>query len=66
MPLPVYEKVFSAAEKGLVSETHENIQCLKMLSQYFGNKCIRTLDRGFDANEYFRYFSKIKNDLLFV
>lgn len=64
MPLPVYEKVFSAAEKGFISETHENIQCLKSLSAHFGNKCIRTLDRGFDANEYFRYF--IKNNERFV
>ena len=29
MPLPVYEKVFSAAEKGFISATHENLQCLK-------------------------------------
>jgi len=60
MPLPVYENVFSAAEKGFISETYENIQCLKSLSEHFGNKCIRTLDRGFDANEYFRYFIKNK------
>lgn len=64
MPLPVYEKVFSAEEKGYMSETHENIQCLKSLSENFGNKCIRTLDRGFDANEYFRYF--IRNKERFV
>ncbi|HBG91227.1 MAG TPA: transposase [Lactobacillus acetotolerans] len=64
MPLPVYEKVFSAAEKGFISETHENIQCLKSLSEHFGNKCIRTLDRGFDANEYFKYF--IKNAERFI
>ena len=25
MPLPVYERVFSAAEKGFISETHENL-----------------------------------------
>ena len=64
MPLPVYEKVFSAAEKGFISQTYENIQCLKALSEYFGNKCIRTLDRGFDANEYFRY--SIKNKERFI
>jgi len=64
MPLPVYEKVFSAEEKGFMSETHENIQCLKSLSKNFGNKCIRTLDRGFDANEYFGYF--IRNKERFV
>lgn len=58
MPLPVYEKVFSAAENGFVSETHENLCCLKSLSENFSRKCIRTLDRGFDANDYYRYFLK--------
>ncbi|MCM1056760.1 MAG: transposase [Firmicutes bacterium] len=58
MPLPVYEKVFSAAEKGFVSETHENLCCLEALSKHFTPKCVRTLDRGFDANDYYRYFLK--------
>ena len=64
MPLPVYEKVFSAAEKGFISATHENLQCLKSLSAYFSKNCVRTLDRGFDANDYYRYF--LKNDEKFV
>ena len=58
MPLPVYEKVFSASEKGFISETHENLCCLKSLSKNFTPKCVRTLDRGFDANDYYRYFLK--------
>ena len=58
MPLPVYEKVFSAAEKGFISETHENLCCLKSLSRNFTPKCVCTLDRGFDANDYYRYFLK--------
>ncbi len=56
MPLPVYEKVFSAAESGFVSETCENLCCLESLSENFSKKCVRTLDRGYDANEYYRYF----------
>jgi len=60
MPLPVYEKVFSSAEDGFISETHENLKCLSSLSKHFGKKCIRTLDRGFDANDYYRYFLKSK------
>ena len=64
MPMPVYEKVFSAAEKGFVSETHENICCLKSLSAHFSKTCVRTLDRGFDGNEYYKYF--LKNDEKFV
>lgn len=58
MPLPVYENVFSAAEKGFISETHENLCCLQSLSKNFSPRCVRTLDRGFDANDYYRYFLK--------
>lgn len=58
MPLAVYEKVFSAAEKGFISQTYENLCCLKALSKNFSPKCVRTLDRGFDANDYYRYFLK--------
>ena len=58
MPLPVYQKVFSAAETGFVSETHENLCCLQALSDAFSRKCVRTLDRGFDANDYYRYLLK--------
>lgn len=46
MPLPVYEKVFSSAEDGFVSETHENLRCLESLSENFSKNCVRTLDRG--------------------
>ncbi len=58
MPLPVYDRVFSAAEEGHVSATYENLQCLDFLSENFSPKCIRTLDRGFDANDYYRHFIK--------
>ncbi len=64
MPLPVYEKVFSAAESGFISETYENLCCLRALSENFTPKCVRTLDRGFDANDYYRYF--LKHDERFV
>ena len=58
MPLPVYERVFSAAEKGFISETHENLCCLQSLTENFSSRCVRTLDRGFDANEYYCYSLK--------
>ena len=64
MPLPVYEKVFSPAENGFISETHENLECLRSLTKNFGTKCIRTLDRGFDANDYYRYL--LSNNERFV
>lgn len=58
MPLPVYEKVFSAAENGFISETQENLCCLRSLTENSSSRCIRTLDRGFDANEYYCYSLK--------
>lgn len=64
MPMPVYEKVFSSAEDCFISMTHENLCCLKTLSSHFEKSCVRTLDRGFDANDYYRYF--LKNDEKFV
>lgn len=64
MPLPVYEKVFSAAEKGFISETYENLYCLQSLSAHFSRTCVRTLDRDFDGNEYYKYF--LKNHESFV
>lgn len=56
LPLPVYEKVFLAAENDFISETDENLRCLESLSENFSKKCIRTLDREFDTNAYYRYF----------
>ena len=64
MPLPVYEKVFSVSEKGFLSETDENLKCLHYLSANFKKTCIRTLDRGFDAKDYYRYF--LKRDEKFI
>jgi hypothetical protein len=64
MPMPVYGKIISPAEEGFVSMTHENLRCLESLSAHFGKKCVRTLDRGFDANDYYRYF--LKNGEKFV
>ena len=49
MPMPVYEKVFSASEAGFVSESYENLCCLESLTSHFGPECVRTLDGGFDA-----------------
>lgn len=53
-----------AFEEGFISETHENLCCLQSLSAHFSKTCVRTLDRGFDANEYYKYF--LKNEEGFV
>ena len=64
MPMSVYEKVFSSAEDGFISMTHENLCCLEALSAHFEKSSVRTLDRGFDANDYYKYF--LKKDERFV
>lgn len=57
-PLPVYERVFSAAEKDFVSEDEEVLTGLRFLSKRFGHGGIRVMDRGYDANVYIQYFVK--------
>jgi len=63
-PLPVYDRVFSASEKGFISATEESMKGLRYLSRTFGNVGIRALDRGYDALAYYEYF--IRNNEAFV
>ena len=42
-PLPVYERVFSAAEKGFKSRDDEVLKSLQFISQQFGHEGIRVL-----------------------
>jgi len=55
-PLPVYERVFSAAETDFVSQPQEVFDGLRFLSKRFGHGGFRVLDRGYDANPYMKYF----------
>ncbi len=55
MPIPVYTKIFSAKEKGFVSEDEETINALKFLSCHFPKNNIRAFDRGYDNNRYYGY-----------
>jgi hypothetical protein len=57
-PLPIYERVFSAVEKGFISQDDEVLKGLNFLSRRFGHGGFRVLDRGYDANVYMRYFIK--------
>lgn len=56
MPLSVYSRIFSNAEKNFISENTETFNGLKYLTKTFGTKGIRALDRGFDNNKYYGYF----------
>ena len=60
IPIPVYERVFSAAEPGFVSEDNEVLTLLRFISNRFGHGGVRVIDRGFDANVYLKYFVENK------
>lgn len=64
MPLSVYSKVYSNAEKDFKSENFETLQGLKFISSHFGNLGIKALDRGYDNMKFFQYF--IQNEEQFV
>jgi hypothetical protein len=57
-PLPIYERIYSAAEKEFVSQDDEVLKGLRFISERFGHEGFRVLDRGYDANVYMRYFIK--------
>jgi hypothetical protein len=57
-PLPVYDRVYSAAEAGFESQDVEVLKGLKYVTKTFGHEGIRTLDRGYDALVYYEYFMK--------
>jgi hypothetical protein len=63
-PLPIYERVYSAAERGFVSQDDEVLRGLRFVSERFGRNGIRVLDRGYDANVYMRYFIKAKEQFI--
>ena len=53
MPISVYTRIYSAEEKGFVSEDAEVLNALDFLSKHFKKSNIRALDRGYDANIYY-------------
>ena len=64
MPMPVYTRVYSSTENGFISEDEEVLNGLKHLTKHFGKTGIRTLDRGYDANVYYKYF--LRNNEKFI
>jgi len=63
-PLPVYDRLYSVKEKGFVSQNDEVFKGLQYVSETFGKNGIRTLDRGFDGCEYYKYFLKNKEKFI--
>lgn len=57
LPIPVYSNLFSSTEEDFVSENDEYLTALKYVNNKFGNMGVYALDREFDDEKYFRYFS---------
>lgn len=64
MPMPVYTRVYSSTEQDYVSEDEEVLTGLKYITKYFGKSGIRTLDRGYDACVYYKYFLKYQENFI--
>jgi len=64
MPVGVYTKVYSAAEKEFISEDNEILKALKFLSKHFIKSNIRAFDRGYDNNTYYEYLIKNKEKFI--
>ncbi len=65
MPMPVYSRIYSSSEQDFVSQDEEVLNGLRHLSKHFGDKGIRTMDRGYDANVYYKYYIK-KNEKFII
>lgn len=64
LPIPVYSSLYSSKEADFISENDECLTALRYINNKFGNIGIYALDRGFDDEKYFKYFSD--KDLSFV
>ena len=64
LPIPIYSSLYSSKDEDFISENDECLTALKYIKNQFGNMGVYALDRGFDDEKYFRYFSD--NNLSFV
>ena len=64
LPIEIYSRIYSSLEKGFKSQNIEALNGLDFVEKYFGQKGIYALDRGYDANRYYEYFSKGKKDFV--
>ncbi|WP_113802828.1 hypothetical protein [Garciella nitratireducens] len=58
MPISAYSKVYSNACEDFKSENTETLKALDFIRTYFGNVGIKALDRGYDDNKFYKYFTK--------
>jgi hypothetical protein len=64
LPIEIYSRIYSSLEKGFKSQNIEALNGLDFVEKHFGKKGIYALDRGYDANRYFKYFSKGNKDFV--
>ena len=64
LPYGVYSGIYSSREKNFISEDEEILNCFEFLSNHFSKSNIRTMDRGYDCNTYYRYFIKNKEKFI--
>ena len=64
LPIPVYSSLYSTKDEDFISENDECLRALRYIKNKFGNMGVYALDRGFDDEKYFKYFSD--NNLSFV
>jgi len=66
MPVSVFSHIYSSREKGFKSQNIETLKGLDFVKKHFGNKGIYALDRWYDNNLYFKYFTKKNEERDFV
>jgi len=66
MPLSVYSRVYSTKEKGFKSQNIETMKGLDFVKSHFGNQGIYALDRWYDNNRFYKYFTKDSDECNFV
>src|SRR6056297_913916 len=64
LPIELYSHIYSSLEPGFKSRNVEAKKGLDFVEKHFGKKGIYALDRGYDANRYYEYFSKGNKDFV--
>ena len=65
-PISLLTRLYSPSEKEFISENAECFNMLNVLKDVLGHKGIYVFDRGFDANDSFKYFLEEENSRRFV
>lgn len=64
LPVSVYSRIYSRLEKGFKSRNIEAFKGLDFVEKHFGPKGTYALDRAYDANKFYKYFTKGNKDFV--